>query len=246
MATAETFIEELKTLVTRNMEANTQLAARVSALVQQASKGGLPSNANELFSRWLDFNLTSATLLSSHSLEVMQGMVSAAERSLVGGVADTPPPIVESPPRHDAPIDLHTRGVPGETVRAPFLIANEYDRPLEVSFEASALGSASGDVIPAEQVAFEPAALTLHRGQQVVQAAITISPKAHPGETYRGEIRIKGYQARTIILAVTVLEGHAGESPDEKAEKSHHAAASGAASSTSRGTKKRRSSKPAT
>ncbi len=211
MATAETFIEELKGLLTRNMEANTQLAARVSTLVQQASREGLPSNANDLFARWLDFNLASATLMTAHSSEVMRGLVDAAERSLLGR---TPPsaaatPVVEpgggaAPAKGGGAIDLHVQGGPGETVRAPFLIANEYDRPLEVSFEASALRGDGGAEIPVDQIAFEPAALTLTRGQRVVQAAITIPAEAKAGTTYRGDVRVKGYQARTIALAVSV------------------------------------------
>lgn len=211
MATAETFIEELKGLVTRNMEANTQLAARVSTLLQQASREGLPSNANDLFARWLDFNLASATLMTAHSSEVLRGLVDAAERSLLGR---TPPsaastPVVEpgagtAPPDGGGAIDLHVQGAAGETVRAPFLIANEYDRLLEVSFEASALRGDSGAEIPGDQIAFEPSALTLARGQRVVQAAIAIPPDAKAGSTYRGEVRVKGYQARTIALAVSV------------------------------------------
>lgn len=208
MATAESFIEELKTLVTRNMEANAQIASRVSTLVQQASRGGLPTDANELFSRWLDFNLASASLLSAHSMQVMEGVVTAAERSLLGRV---PPPRNGVPePETPPPVDVHVEGRAGETVRAPFLIANEYDRPLEVTFEATALQGASGAVIAADGVTFEPPALTLGRGERVVQAAVAIPKGSAVGETFRGAIRMRGYQARTIALAVTVVASGGG------------------------------------
>ncbi|MCC6929080.1 MAG: hypothetical protein IT359_08840 [Gemmatimonadaceae bacterium] len=209
MATAETFIEELKGLLTRNMEANTQLASRVSTLVQQASREGLPTNANDLFARWLDFNLASATLMTSHSSEVMRGLVDAAERSLLGRTLSSAAPSAGDdggtvPASSAGAIDLHVQGAPGETVRAPFLIANEYDRPLEVSFEASPLRSEGGAEIPVDRVSFEPPSLSLGRGQRVVQAAIAIPAGATSGTTYRGDVRVKGYQARTIAIAVSV------------------------------------------
>ncbi|MFN8668793.1 MAG: hypothetical protein U0164_16555 [Gemmatimonadaceae bacterium] len=221
MATAESFIEELKGLLTRNMESNTQLASRVSTLLQQASREGLPTNANELFARWLDFNLASATLMTSHSSEVMRGLVDAAERSLLGRAVPSAAPSPGSgggtatAAAGGGAIDLHVQGAPGETVRAPFLIANEYDRPLDVSFEASALRSDGGGEIPVDQVSFEPASLSLGRGQRVVQAAIAIPPGAKPGTTYRGDVRVKGYQARTIAIAVSVLPPVVAEKVDD-------------------------------
>ncbi len=217
MATAEQFIDEIKTLLTRSVEGNTQLAARLSALAQQAAKGGLPTDANDLLARWLDFNLASASLLSRHSLTALHGVLDAAERSLLGRdvpvVHDGPAPAT---PGADAPagstkggaaagaIDVHVEGDPGETVRAPFLIANEYDRTLEVSFEATPLGADGGATIPVERIGFEPATLSLGKGQRVVQAAIGIPGDAVRGATYRGEIRVKGFQARSIALALTV------------------------------------------
>lgn len=226
MANAETFIEEIRGLLTRNMEANTQLASRVSALLQQSAREGLPSTPNELFARWLDFNLASATVISTHSTEVMRGLVDAAERSLLGreptdGLHGTAAPRGGVSGAADAtPIDLHVQGAPGETVRAPFLIANEYDRPLDVSFEATALRDDAHGEIPAANVMFEPQTLTLARGQRVVQAAIAIPAKASAGGTYRGEVRIKGYQARTIALALSVVRGErAGADADTAAAK---------------------------
>jgi hypothetical protein len=207
MATAEHFIDELKTLLTRSIEGNTQLASRLSALAQHASKGGLPTDGNDLFARWLDFNLASASLVSSHSLTVLHGVLDAAERSLLGReipvVHDGPAPGTPGTAAHGA-IDVHVEGEPGETVRAPFLIANEYDRQLEVAFEASPLGTESGATIAVDRVSFEPPALALGKGQRVVQAAIAIPAEAVRGATYRGEIRVKGFQARSIALALTV------------------------------------------
>lgn len=215
MATAEHFIDELKTLLTRSIEGNTQLASRLSALAQEAAKGGLPADANELFARWLDFNLASASLLNKHSLSALHGVLDAAERSLLGRdvpvVHDGPAPTAPSatpaaPPAGTTPgaIDLHVEGEPGETVRAPFLIANDYDRALEVAFEASGLRSDAGATIAVDRVSFEPPTLSLGKGQRVVQAAIAIPGDAVRGATYRGEIRVKGFQARTIALALTV------------------------------------------
>lgn len=236
MATAESFIEELKTLVTRNMEANAQIASRVSTLVQQASRGGLPTDANDLFSRWLDFNLASASLLSAHSMQVMEGVVTAAERSLLGRM---PPPKNGVPePESAPPVDLHVEGRAGETVRAPFLIANEYDRPLEVTFEATALQGTSGAVIAADGVTFEPAALTLGRGERVVQAAVAIPKESAVGETFRGAIRMRGYQARTIHLAVTVVAAEGGKGAKGGSADS----SAGAADSAARGAPAKRGS----
>ncbi len=240
MANAETFIDEIKGLLTRNMEANTQLASRVSGLLQQSAREGLPATPNELFARWLDFNLASATVISTHSTEVMRGLVDAAERSLLGRALPSHeqgvPNAGTTPPTAATPIDLHVEGTPGETVRAPFLIANEYDRPLEVSFEASPLRDEAGREIAVGQVTFEPGALTLARGQRVVQAAIAIPDKAAVGATYRGEVRIKGYQARTIALALSVVaRDSASEAAQESTAASTPRAAAGAAARAAKG-----------
>jgi len=236
MATAEHFIDELKSLLTRSIEGNTQLASRLSALAQEASKGGLPTDANDLFARWLDFNLASASLVSSHSLTVLHGVLDAAERSLLGReipvVHDGPAPAVPNAPAQGA-IVVHVEGDPGETVRAPFLIANEYDRLLEVAFEASPLGTEGGATIPVDRVSFEPPSLSLGKGERVVQAAIAIPKEAARGATYRGEIRVKGFHARSIALALTVRAAAADGGPAEGKEGAGSAKGRGSARGTS-------------
>jgi hypothetical protein len=242
MATAEHFIDELKTLLTRSLEGNTQLASRLNTLAQHASRGGLPTDANTLFARWLDFNLASATLVSSHSLTVLHGVLDAAERSLLGRdvpVASEGPAPTTPEPTVPGAIDVHVEGEPGETVRAPFLIANEYDRLLDVAFEASPLGTPEGATIAVDQVSFEPPSLSLGKGQRVVQAAIAIPREAVRGATYRGEIRVKGFQARSIALALTVRAA-------PSAEPAHEGSATVKAAGAAKAGAKARSARPRT
>ena len=82
---APSFIKEFKSLVAKNIRGNMQLVSRVNELVKNAGKSmGHDRKKNDgkqsaLLIRLLDFNLASYEILSSCTLDMLNGLVSAAE-----------------------------------------------------------------------------------------------------------------------------------------------------------------------
>lgn len=210
------FFEELKSLIAANLAGNLQLVSRLNDLVKDATKAfaarraGERTDASELLSRWLELNLASYSAVSTHSLALLNGIASAAEQAL-GAKAQ---PVPEPEPAPEQRVEMRLEGRQGERVTAPFLVENQYDRRLEVSFEASDLVPASGPAISGSQITFEPSTLTVApKGQAVVQAAVMLTPDFVVRQTYATTIRMLGFQAKEIRLAVTVLPPAEGAKP---------------------------------
>lgn len=204
----EVFFEELKSRIAANLAGNLQLVRRLSDLVKDATKAfaarraGERAEPSELLSRWLEFSLASYSAVSTHSLELLNGVVSAAEQAL--GAKARPAP--EPEPAPGQRVEMRLEGRQGERVTAPYLVENRYDRRMDVSFEASDLVPASGTPISGSQITFEPSTLSVPpQGQAVVQAAVTLTHDFVVGQTYTTTIRVLGFQAKEIRLAITVL-----------------------------------------
>jgi hypothetical protein len=203
----EEFVEQLKELVAANVAGNAQLVARFNDLIRDAAKavgaarGGEPANAAALLSRWLDFNLASYSVVSTHGLALLNGLLSAAEDALLPKV----PSAAEARPTPEPRVELRLEGRPGERVTSAFLVENHFDRPLDVTFEAGDLIPASGTSLAASLIAFEPTTLAIApRGQAVVQVAVTITGDFVVGQTYITTIRLLGLHAKEVGLSVTV------------------------------------------
>ena len=203
----EEFVEQLKELVAANVAGNTQLVTRLTNLIQEAvktagaSRAGQPLNAATLLSRWLDFNLASYSVVSSHSLAIMNGLLSAAENALIPKAPSSPQSRSAVEPR----IELLLEGRPGDRVTSAFLLENHFDRPLDVTFECGDLVPTTGPSLPASLVTFEPAPLSIGpRAQAVVQTVVTITPDFVVGQTYITVIRLLGLYAKEVGLSVTV------------------------------------------
>src|SRR5215471_4793236 len=166
----EEFVEQMKELVAANVAGNAQLLARLTSFIQEAAKSAgsgprEPLNGAALLSRWLDFNLASYSVVSSHSLAIMSGLLSAAEAALL-------PTRFASPSRAGAAlrVELRLEGRPGDRVTSAFMVENHFDHPLEVTLESSDLVPAVGAALPPSLLAFEPVTLTIGpRAQAVVQ-----------------------------------------------------------------------------
>lgn len=204
----EEFVEQLKELVAANVAGNAQLVTRFNDFIRDAAKAvgagraaGEPANAAALLSRWLDFNLASFSVASTHGLALLNGLLSAAENALLPKAPSAPGARPTPEPR----VELRLEGRPGERVTSAFLVENHFDRPLDVAFEAGALIPATGPSLPASLIAFEPATLAIApRGQAVVQAAVTITRDFVVGQTYVTTIRLLGLHAKEMGLSVTV------------------------------------------
>ncbi len=226
------FVERLKELVAANVAGSTQLVTRFSDFVREASQavgtrpGGERTDAEALLSRWLDFNLASYSVVSAQGLALLNGLLSAAESTLIPKAP--PAPVAKATPA--ARVELRLSGRHGERATTGFVIENHFDRPLAVTFESKDLVPTVGASLPASLVSFEPTTLVLEpRGQGVVQAAVTITEDFTVGQTYTTTIRLLGFEAKEVGLSVTVL-------PPADA-----AAPSGPSSNPRKSAKKRRS-----
>jgi hypothetical protein len=215
----EEFVEQLKELVATNIAGNAQLLSRLTTFVQEAVKSAgsgsrEPLNGAALLSRWLDFNLASYSLVSSHSLAIMSGLLTAAEAALLPkGASGAPRP--GGAPR----VELRLEGRPGDRVTSAFMVENHFDHPLEVSLASRELVPASGATLPASLVAFEPATLSIGpRAQAVVQIVVTITRDFAVGQTYLTVVRLVGLHAKEVGLAIAVLPPARPESAPASAE----------------------------
>jgi hypothetical protein len=184
-----------------------QLVSRVSELVQNAGKSLGPNRRKNdekqsaLLIRFLDFNLASYKILSTCTLDMLNGLVSAAEHSLFG--KDTATAEAASP-KVCGEIQVEVRQ--GEHLKAPFVVENQYSAPLDISFEASELIASVVPSLPASHIAFEPATLTLDpQKKAVILALVDISKAFVVGQTYTSTIRVLGFQGKEVRLALTIL-----------------------------------------
>jgi hypothetical protein len=204
------FFERLKELVSANIAGNTQLAIRFADFIRKASRASGKDpfrerpDAETLLARWLEFNLASYSVVSSSSLALLNGLLSAAESTLIPTAARGPAPF---PPSSPAPrAELRLSGRPGECATSSFLLENRFDQPHAITFECADLTPVTGPPLPGSLVTFEPAPLTIPpRGQAVVQAAVSITPDFVVGQTYTTTIRLLGFEAKELGLSITVL-----------------------------------------
>jgi hypothetical protein len=201
----EEFVEQMKELVAANIAGNAQLLTRLTSFIQEAVKPAGPGpreplNGAALLSRWLDFNLASYSVVSSHSLAIMSGLLTAAEAALLpkGSAAASRP---GAAPR----VELRLEGRPGDRVTSAFMVENHFDHPLEVTLESGDLVPATGPALPASLLAFEPPTLSIGpRAQAVVQVVATITRDFSVGQTYLTVVRLVGLHAREVGLSITV------------------------------------------
>ncbi|MDQ3697826.1 MAG: hypothetical protein M3373_07350 [Gemmatimonadota bacterium] len=218
--TPEDFVEELKSLVAMNVAGNVRLAARVNDLLRDATKAlsaqspGKTADPSVVLGRWLDFNLAAYSAVSTHSLALLEGVVTAAERTL----ARKPPHAPDDTSEAFGRAEMRLEGRTGDRVRGPFLVENQYDRAVDVRFEADDLVPASGALVAAAHIAFEPPALIVPpSGQAVAHVAVTITPEFTVGQTYTTTVRVLGFQAREVGLSLTILPPTAGKRSDSTA-----------------------------
>ena len=202
------FIERLKELVAANVAGRTQLKTRFSDFVREASREVGTGRARErtdaeaLLLRWLDFNLEAYSVVSAQGLALLNGLLSAAERTLIPKAAPAPDTRATPAPR----VELRLSGRHGERATTGFAIENHFDRPLDVRFESAALIPTTGATLPASLVSFEPTTLVIApRGQGVVQVAVTITTDFVVGQTYTTTIHPLGFGAKQLGLSLIVL-----------------------------------------
>jgi hypothetical protein len=218
--TVQSFIDEFKSLMETSIRGNIQLISRVNELVKTAGKSPGPDRKKKdgtqssPLIRILGFSLASCSVLSACALEMLNGLVSAAEHSLLG--RDTAAPEAASP---QVCGEIHVEARQGERLKAPFLVENQYSAPLDISFEASDLTTSIAPALPSSHIAFEPAALVLGpREKAVIIACIDISKAFVAGQTYTSTIRVLGFQGKEVRLLLTILPPKETARPAGKAK----------------------------
>jgi hypothetical protein len=209
---ANELIADLKRTLAKSVAGNVELAGRVRDLVRElaADAPAAVRDArlrNELLARWLTFNVVTLRALTESSLETMNAIVTAAELTLL---RKQPAPSANGAAGASAiaePIDLVLQGRRGERASAPFLLENHYDRALDVAFEAEPFRAAGRPELPAALLVLDPATVTIPaRGQTIVHAVVDLVDAFAAGVTYATVIRLIGYEAKAMRLAVRVTE----------------------------------------
>ena len=203
------FITRLRAITAANSEAGARLVNRLGELVQSAARSDLRSaSSSDLASRWLELNLATFEALSNQSTALLSDLLAAAEKSLqgasVGGTAPQPPPRAE----------LELAGRPGETATVDFQIQNHLDRSLTVRFEPADLVPQTGPALPGSLLTFAPQPVVIEaKSVAVVRASVRVTPNFQVNQTYASVVRLVGFEAREMLLQLSVLEPQPAKKP---------------------------------
>lgn len=203
-----TLLTELQLLLTKNVSENVKLISRIGNLVVETVKTAKTgdtenrSGKTTLLNRWLDFNLASCDILSTHTLAMYKNVVSAAEKIMAGNKAlpsDSKTPEAK-------PLEIQLKGRQGAKIKSRFLLENHNDYQYDISFEAGELASLNGNVITASRIKFEPAVISLKPKEQVViTIAVDLKDDFVVGETYFSTVQMHGFSTKEIIVSITIL-----------------------------------------
>jgi hypothetical protein len=210
---AEELVKDLKAVMAHALAGNLEVVARVRDLV-----GGLVSDSPKisdavrdpraLVSRWLDFNIASLRIITEHSIEALNGIVSVAEANLSTSPRRSAASAGSRSEARDAePVELLLEGRRGARASASFQLENFYNHPLEITFEAEPLIAPGRLPIAASAIEIEPEVAQLPpRGRQVVSVSVTLGEAFALGSVYEARVRIVGFEARLLHVVVRVIE----------------------------------------
>jgi hypothetical protein len=206
-------LNALTAIMSQNIEGNRKLLGRVTSLVNKVAsevKSGTRDQAVRLDSnvlgKWLQLNVSTVALVGTHGLAFLNDLTTAVEKSL-GVVSDTQ---VQS--RGETPISLGKRAELrinarlGETAVAPFLVENNFEKSLDVTFQVNGVASLQGQVIQGNVVTFDPPTMSLEpKAQAVVQASLSLTEEFRVQDTYLFRISLAGYQTNEVWVYCTIL-----------------------------------------
>lgn len=214
----QSVIDDLRVLLARNVQDNLRLAQRFGGLIKDATEqfgvtakvGGLP-RSNDLLARWLDLNFAFYSSLTNHGVAFLDDLLSAAAqnlgvRTMHADEAAAPESQARTAATPVSRLELNLSARIGEMAIAPFVIDNQESTQAEISFHASDFISSKGETVLADGVSFDPARLSLgSKEQAIVKAIVTTNDSFRVGETYVTTVSILGFQAKQIILVLTIL-----------------------------------------
>jgi hypothetical protein len=131
-------------------------------------------------------------------VEQVLGMDSAASRRSAGGA-------------QAAPAGLLFHGERGHNATNAFLVTNNRDEAIDVTFDIGELESADGGVRFKPKATFTPSRCKLPpRAQQVVQCSLQLSRDFAAGQAHSGHIQVVGCPEMAMRISVEVEEPAAG------------------------------------
>ena len=212
---AEAIIKDLKAVMAHALAGNLEVVARVrdlfGSLISDPPKiSDAVRDPRVLVNRWLDFNIASLRIITEHSIDALNGIVSEAEASLNasprGGATSFGN---RSNAQYAEPVELRLEGFRGTRATASFQLENFYNHPLEITFEAEPLISPGREPIAASRIEIEPELCQLPpRGRQIVSVSVALDEAFAPGAVYEGRVRIVGFEARMLHVVVRVLDSN--------------------------------------
>lgn len=193
-------VDELRSIVAANVAGSVELVARLNAVVRRAladAPEAPPPDAADVLDRLLDAGLSSYAEVNKHALALLDGLVSVAERALL----PAPPKAVATP------VDVRLDGRVGERVPCPFVVENQYDQPVDVTFRASPFVAPGRADVPESAVDFEPRRLRVPASNSAVATAvIAVGDEFVPGVTYVTTVKVVGFEGREVGVALAVLD----------------------------------------
>jgi hypothetical protein len=172
----------------------TDLAGRAADVARNEGGAYARSLTRATIDYWAQVLDLGVELRDSMAMPGARGASSRTRES--AGASDRPP----------GGIRLDFTGKQGEEVARPFVVENNQNEAVDVSFEVSPFvaAAASGDVRP--PLAIEPESFTLEPGdEQVVTCRLTLSEDLTVGQRYEAALRVIGFPDMEIALSAIVV-----------------------------------------
>ena len=217
---ANEFAQSLQEFASRYLAEYTRNVERYAAFVSGIDKQTLgPGEA--LQQRYAEFVVAESSRylgqLAEASLQYYQLLASMGVESAnrffeqVLQVEGTQP----QPPKRQAPAALMFRGMRGHSASNAFLVTNNRNQAIDVSFDVTEVVSADGETRFRPSVQFTPETCRLAaRSQQVVECSLLLSDQFQARQTHSGHIQVVGFPEMAIRISVQVDEPAAPVSKD--------------------------------
>ena len=205
----EAVVEDFKSVIASSIAGNMQVATRLRDLLRAAvetpsasARTTVRSNSRDDLAKILDFALASARILTTHSVDTLNRILDEVEADLLGR---TTRPAASTEPPNATVTEIVLRGALGQRVTSGFLLDNNYDRSLNVSFEMGDLLAEGRSPIPGSEVQVEPTTITVPgKGQAVARIGVVIGSQFAPGASYFGQLRTVGIETGHIQVRIEV------------------------------------------
>lgn len=196
-----TYGDELRSLFSRNLEANLKLLDRAGGVLREAGRAAREprrlrgADAKALVGDLLQLQLDYVARLSEQSVQYLNTVVALAEQAVA------PPALI---PDTTASATVLS-GRCGETLAFQFALDNPNPQPVSAAIESREWLGRDGTRVAADSLSFEPAATVVEpKANRTILGRIVIDDRFVPGVTYDTLIRVAGFPGREIAITLAV------------------------------------------